>query len=74
IDYDRSLLNENERQVVAKLIEASQLMDEIYWRQVSERNPDWRMQLYQQASTPASSPLDRAGYDYSWPTKGRGTG
>jgi hypothetical protein len=70
IDYDRSLLNENERQVVAKLIEASQLMDEIYWRQVSERNPDWRMQLYQQASTPASSPLDRAGYDYFLANKG----
>ena len=45
IDYDRSLLNDNERQVVAKLIEASQQIDEIYWRQVSEENPAWRAQL-----------------------------
>src|SRR5438045_9102578 len=39
IDYDRSLLNDNERQVVAKLIEASKQIDEIFWRQVSEDNP-----------------------------------
>ncbi|MEA2338045.1 MAG: dipeptidyl-peptidase, partial [Thermoanaerobaculia bacterium] len=45
IDYDRSLLNDNERQVVAKLIEASKQIDEIYWRQVSEENPAWREQL-----------------------------
>jgi hypothetical protein len=45
IDYDRSLLNENERQVVAKLIEASKQIDEIYWRQVSENNPALRDQL-----------------------------
>src|SRR4051812_27899629 len=30
IDYDRSLLDDNERQVVAKLIEASKQIDEIY--------------------------------------------
>jgi hypothetical protein len=48
IDYDRSLLNDNERQVVAKLIEASQQIDEIYWRQVSEENPAWRAQLAKQ--------------------------
>jgi len=45
IDYDRSLLNDNERQVVAKLIDASKQIDEIYWRQVSEENPAWREQL-----------------------------
>src|SRR6266550_4022792 len=39
IDYDRSLLNDNERQVIAKLIEASKQIDEIFWRQVSEDNP-----------------------------------
>ena len=39
IDYDRSLLNDNERQVVARLIEASKQIDEIFWRQVSEDNP-----------------------------------
>src|SRR5688500_12921632 len=36
IDYDRSLLNDNERQVVEKLIAASKVIDEIFWRQVSE--------------------------------------
>src|ERR1700694_3878334 len=35
IDYDRFLLTDNERQVVTKLIEASKLIDEIFWRQVS---------------------------------------
>jgi len=48
IDYDRSLLNDNERQVVAKLIEASKQIDEIYWRQVAEENPAWRGQLAKQ--------------------------
>jgi hypothetical protein len=68
IDYDRSLLNENERQVVAKLIEASKFMDEIYWRQVSEQNPDYRTRLAAQAS---DSDRDRAGFDYFIANKGR---
>lgn len=68
IDYDRSLLNDEERQVVAKLIEASRLIDEIYWRQVSEENPDVRARLEKQA---ADSALDRAGYDYFVANKGR---
>jgi hypothetical protein len=68
IDYDRSLLNENERQVVAKLIEASKLIDEIYWRQVSEENPAVRDQLSRQA---AASALDKAGYEYFIANKGR---
>ena len=68
IDYDRSLLNENERAVVAKLIEASKFMDEIYWRQVSEQNPDYRQRLAAQA---AHSALDRAGYEYFLANKGR---
>jgi hypothetical protein len=38
IDYDRSLLDDKERQVVAKLIDASKQIDEIFWRQVSEDN------------------------------------
>jgi hypothetical protein len=45
IDYDRSLLNDNERQVVAKLIDASRQIDEIFWRQVAEENPAWRASL-----------------------------
>jgi hypothetical protein len=68
IDYDRSLLNENERQVVAKLVEASRVIDEIFWRQVSEDNPAIREKLAAQA---AASPLDRAGYDYFIANKGR---
>src|SRR3954452_10741576 len=61
IDYDHSLLNDNERQVVSKLIEASQQIDEIYWRQVSEENPVWRAQLAKQGG-PA--------YDYFIANKG----
>ena len=34
IDYDHSLLNDNEKQVVAKLIDASRDIDEIFWRMV----------------------------------------
>ena len=45
IDYDRSLLNDNERQVVAKLIDASKQIDEIFWRQVSEDNPSLGQRL-----------------------------
>jgi len=45
IDYDRSLLTDNEKQVVAKLIEASKMIDEIFWRQVSEENPGLRARL-----------------------------
>jgi hypothetical protein len=67
IDYDRSLLTESDRAVVAKLIEASKLIDEIYWRQVSEDNPKWREQL---AANAGRSPLDRAGYDYFIANKG----
>ncbi|HSP15416.1 MAG TPA: peptidase [Thermoanaerobaculia bacterium] len=62
IDFDRSLLNENERQVVAKLIEASKLLDEIYWRQVSESNPELRARLQTEGG---------AGYEYFVINKGR---
>jgi len=34
IDYDRSLLNDNEKQVVAKLIEATKAIDELYWKSI----------------------------------------
>ena len=69
IDYDRALLNDNERQVVAKLVEASKLIDEIYWRQVSEDNPDLRTRLYAQVRS--GSVLDASGYDYLVANKGR---
>ena len=68
IDYDRSLLNENERAVVAKLVEASKFIDEIYWRQVSEQNPDYRLRLAEQAT---ESDRNRAGYEYFLAHKGR---
>lgn len=68
IDYDRSLLNDNEKQVVAKLVEASKFIDEIYWRQVSAENPSYRERLAAQAGRSA---LDRAGYDYFIANKGR---
>jgi hypothetical protein len=68
IDYDRSLLNDNERQVVDKLIEASKFIDEIYWRQVSEQNPEYRTKLASQAK---SSARDQAAYDYFIANKGR---
>ncbi len=68
VDYDRSLLTAREKQVAAKLIEASKFIDEIYWLQVSEQNPSIRARLASQA---AASPLDRAGYDYFIANKGR---
>lgn len=68
IDYDRSLLDENERQVVAKLIEASKHIHEIHWRQISEENPEYRRRLAAQAN---DSALDRAGYDYFIANMGR---
>ncbi len=67
VDYDHSLLNASELQVVAKLIEASKPIDEIYWRQVSEDNPAWRDALSRQSS---HSALDLAGYQYFLVNKG----
>ena len=68
VDYDRSLLNTNEQQVVAKLIEASKHIDEIYWLQVSEENPAIRERL---AANANRSALDKAGYDYFIASRGR---
>jgi hypothetical protein len=48
IDYDRALLSDKDKQVVAKLIEATKAIDELYWRQVSEENPKWRAELAKQ--------------------------
>jgi hypothetical protein len=68
VDYDHALLNAEEQQVVAKLVEASQSIDEIFWLQVSEQNPELRTRLQQQAS---ASDLDRAGYEYFLANKGK---
>lgn len=67
IDYDRSLLNANEQQVVAKLIDAAKAFDEIYYRQVSEDNPKMRDEL---AANAGKSALNQAGYDYFVVNKG----
>jgi len=67
IDYDRSLLNANEQQVVAKLIEAAKAFDEIYYRQVSEDNQKMRDEL---AANAGKSALNQAGYDYFVVNKG----
>lgn len=68
VDYDHSLLSAEEQQVVAKLIEASKHIDDIYWLQVAEDNPVLRDRLAKQAS---ASPLDQAGYDYFMASKGK---
>ncbi|HJT18421.1 MAG TPA: peptidase [Thermoanaerobaculia bacterium] len=60
IDYDHSLLSDNERQVVAKLIDASKQIDEIFWRQVSEDNPALGQKI----------PKPSASYDYFVMNKG----
>lgn len=67
IAADLTRLSANERQVVAKLIEASKTIDEIFLRQVSEENPRMRDQLAKNASR---SPLDAAGYEYFVMNKG----
>src|ERR1700739_1505218 len=54
IDYDHSLLNDNERQVLANLIDASKQIDAIFWRQVSEDNPALGSKI----------PKPSAAYDY----------
>ena len=59
LDYDRTLLDERERRVVDKLIEASRLMDEIFLQQVSEENPALRGAL--QASAAKGTPLAAEG-------------
>lgn len=67
IDYDRTLLDENEQAVVAKLIEASRLMDQIFWLQVSERNREWYDALRADAEV---SPRHMAGLRYFGAMKG----
>jgi hypothetical protein len=68
IDYDRALLKDNERQVVSKLIEASQFIDDIYWLQVAEDGLTTRDAW---AARAAKSPLEAAGYEYLLVNRGR---
>jgi len=45
VTADISFLNENQKQVLEKLIKASQYMDDIFLRQVWSKNPDYRKAL-----------------------------
>jgi peptidase M49-like protein len=51
IDYDHSLLNQEDQKVLAVLIEASRFIDNIFWKQVSEENPALRKQLVAAAAS-----------------------
>lgn len=51
IDYDHKLLTQNEQKVIAKLIEAAKLIDDLFWIQVSKENPAERAQLENLASS-----------------------
>jgi hypothetical protein len=51
IDYDRTLLDDGEKRVLAKLIEASRDIDDIFWVQSAEENPKTREQLSKDATT-----------------------
>ena len=61
IDYDRNLLNSEEQQVVARLIEASRPIDQIFLRQVSGQNPGLRKELDELVR---DSAFDRRGLRY----------
>lgn len=61
IDYDRSLLDDNQRAVLGQLIEASKLLDEVFLLQVSPDNLELRQALYDRA---LEDPAYRAAYEY----------
>ncbi|HSE39623.1 MAG TPA: peptidase, partial [Acidobacteriota bacterium] len=59
IDYDRTLLNDGEKKVVALLIEASKPLDTIFFRQVSEKNLELREVLLSLKGSPKyAQPLE----------------
>ncbi len=58
IDYDRSLLDDREKQALAELIEASRPMGDIFLRQVSEKNPALRRRLTSEAAHGAAGAAD----------------
>jgi hypothetical protein len=68
IDYEHNLLSAPEEQVVAKLIEASRYIDDIFWRQVSDENPRLRSEL---AALGEESVIGRHGLRYFDLMKGR---
>jgi hypothetical protein len=68
IDYDHSLLDENERSAMMKTVEAAKLLDELYWRQVAKENPQVREELQKEAAN--SKPYAEV-YQYFQIMKGR---
>ncbi len=48
IDFDDAVLEPWEREVLVKLVEASDIMHELFTVQVSPKNPEWRAQLEKQ--------------------------
>ncbi|HEX6065842.1 MAG TPA: hypothetical protein VFZ04_16535, partial [Longimicrobiales bacterium] len=58
LDFDDRALAPWEKQVLAKLVEASQVMHEIFTIQASPQNPAWRAQLAAQQGTGKQAALD----------------
>ena len=63
IDFDRSLLDAKETQVVQKLVEASRYMNDIFLTQVSESNPDLFVRLSEASQGDPSARWARALFD-----------
>ena len=55
IDFDDSVLEPWEKQVLVRLIEASDIMHELFTKQVSPRNAEWREQLASQRGAGADA-------------------
>jgi hypothetical protein len=71
IDYDRALLNDNERQVVAKADRSV----EVHRRDLLAAGRRGELTTRDAwAARAAKSPLETAGYEYSWPIADGGTG
>jgi hypothetical protein len=62
IDYDRSLLDDQETRVLAELIEASRPIGEIFLRQVSEKNPALRRKLTSETAHKVAGAADALGF------------
>jgi hypothetical protein len=52
IGVDEAMIPVKHRKLIAKLVEAARVVDELYFLQVSKKNPDWRKQL---AADPGSA-------------------
>jgi len=68
IDYDHRLLSANDRKVVAKLIEVSKDIEDLYWQQVSEDTPAYLHELLKWAP---KQPQYRQAFSLFYIMKGR---